>query len=86
MKGKSFKRVLVVAASVLVLVLAFAPVGYAGEDTDTEDGGGAAGGAGTGAGGMAGGESMVLPFSLGAGGVLLLTLAGGLAMRRRSDH
>ena len=87
MRGMSFRRVVVVAATILALVLAFAPVGYAGEE-DEEDGGAAGGGAATGAGGMASADdgSMVLPLTLAGGGVVLLTFASGLAVRRRFDH
>ena len=93
MDARSVRRVLVVLGSVLVLVLSFAPAAFAGEDDETEttgggDTGGAAGGVGTGAGGTASTTdgSMMLPFALGVGGVLVLTAAGGLALRRRTNE
>ena len=54
------------------------------------DTGSASGGIQTGAGAMASSVSpdgsMVLPFALAGGGALVLTAAGGLALRRQNDH
>jgi hypothetical protein len=82
----SFRRLLVVLASVLVLVLAFAPTAFAGEEDGT-DTGAAGGGAGTGAGGAATAPdgSMALPAALAAGGIVL-TAAGWLVVRRRTNE
>ena len=52
------------------------------------DSGSAVGGVQTGFGGMASVEAgnILLPLSLAGGGVLLLTAAGGLAVRRQHNH
>jgi hypothetical protein len=104
MKSKSLKRTLVLAGSILILVLAFAPASFAGGcDDDEEDcggGGGSApalsggdsgsaeGGVQTGFGSMATSDSskILLPMSLVGGGVLLLSIAGGLAVRRQNNQ
>lgn len=99
MRTKSLTRLLMLAASVIVLVLAFAPASFAGEDGCDDDscghsgggggGGGdtgsASGGAQTGFGGVVAATdgSMTVPFALATGGVVFLTVAGGLASRRR---
>ena len=106
MKTKSLRRMLVLVGSIVVLVLAFAPVALAGEDGCDDDsgcgggGGGAStlsggsdtgsavGGVQTGFGGMATSDStkILLPMSLAGGGVLLLSIAGGLAVRRQNNQ
>jgi hypothetical protein len=99
MKSKSLRRMLVLAGSILILVLAFAPASFAGgcdDDEECSGGGGAAssdtssaaGGVQTGFGGMATSDSrkILLPMSLAGGGVLLLSIAGGLAVRRQSNQ
>src|SRR3954470_10068013 len=95
MKGKSLFRMLALAASIVVLVLALAPASFAGEDGDDQprtsssggggDTGSASGGAGTGIGGMVANTngSTTLPFALAGGGLVVLTVAGSLASRRR---
>jgi hypothetical protein len=98
MKGKSLFRMLALAASIVVLVLALAPASFAGGDdgddqprtrTHSSGGGGdtgsASGGAETRIGGMVANTngSMTLPFALASGGLVVLTVAGGLASRRR---
>jgi hypothetical protein len=96
MKGKSLFRMLALAASIVVLVLALAPASFAGEDGDDQprthssgggggDTGSASGGAETGIGGMVANTngSMTLPFALASGGLVVLTVAGRLASRRR---
>jgi hypothetical protein len=97
MKGKSLFRMLALGASIVVLVLALAPASFAGEDGDDQprthhssgggggDTGSASGGAETGFGGMVANTngSMTLPFALASGGLVVLTVAGGLASRRR---
>ena len=53
------------------------------------DSGSASGGIQTGAGAMATARpdgSMLLPFALAGGGALVLTAAGGLALRRQNDQ
>ena len=86
-------RGLLFLCSVLILVASFAPAAFAGEDEDDNgdngDNGGAVGGVETGVGGMAspGSDgSMVLPIALAGGGALVLTAAGGLALRRRTSE
>jgi hypothetical protein len=101
MKTKSFRRMLVLAGSILILVLAFAPASFAGGcDDDEEDCGGgsgvagstdsgsASGGVATGLGGMASveGGKILLPLTLAGGAVVLLTAAGGLAVRRQDNQ
>ena len=102
MNGKSLRRMLVLAGSILILVLAFAPASFAGGcDEDEEDCGGggggvaassdsgsAVGGVATGFGGMASVDQghVLLPIGLAGGAVLLLTAAGGLAVRRQHDQ
>jgi hypothetical protein len=98
MHMKGFKSLLILAGTILILVLAFAPSALAGGcDDDEEDCGGgggsdsgaAAGGVETGFGGMASadGTKILLPMSLAGGGVVLLSVAGGLALaRRRNDE
>jgi hypothetical protein len=98
MKSKSLRRMLVLAGSILILVLAFAPASFAGGCDSDEDcsGGGAAssdtgsasGGVQTGFGGMATSDStkILLPMSLAGGGALLLSIAGGLAVRRQNNQ
>jgi hypothetical protein len=99
MKSKSLRRMLVLAGSIVVLVLAFAPASFAGgcddEDEDCGSGGAASGDTGsasggvqTGFGGMATSDSskILLPMSLAGGGVLLLSIAGGLAVRRQNNQ
>jgi hypothetical protein len=92
MRAKALRRLAVVAFSVVILVLAFAPAAFAGGcDSDEEDCGGggdsgaAAGGVSTGIGGMASdaGSDVLLTFALASGGILLMT-AGGLAVRRQN--
>ena len=99
MQVKSFRRLIVTFASVMMLVLAFAPLSFAGEDGCDDDsgcghatgggGGGdtgsAKGGAQTGFGGVlaANDGSLSIPFTLASGGAVLLPLAGGLALRGR---
>jgi hypothetical protein len=98
-RAKSLTRMLVLAASVIVLVLAFAPASFAGEDNSCSDNnscnnsggsdtGSASGGAQTGVGGVVAptNGSMAIPFALATGGVLFLTAAGGLATRRRASE
>lgn len=104
MKSKSLRRMLVLAGSILILVLAFAPASFAGgcddDDEDCGSGGGgsgaaasndsgsAVGGVQTGFGGMATSDSskILLPMGLAGGGVLLLSIAGGLAVRRQNNQ
>jgi hypothetical protein len=102
MQVKSLRRLIVTFASVMMLVLAFAPLSYAGEDGCDDDscgtshasgGGGsdtgsAKGGAQTGFGGVlaANDGNVTAPFTLASGGVVLLTLAGGLALRGRRNE
>jgi len=98
MEVKPFKRFLAVTASLMAMALAAAPMGLAGEDEDDEDsapaqssgGGGsdsgsASGGVQTGVGGMAAATQpgVSIPIALASGGVVFLTLAGGLASRKR---
>ena len=89
----SIRRLLVTIAACALLAVALAPVSFAGED-DTEttggsDGGAAGGGAGTGAGGTAtkSDGSLVVPFALAGGGLVLLVLTYGAgSLRRRSGE
>ena len=99
MANKPFKRFLAVTASLTALALAAAPMGLAGEDEDDgedtavrssgggggSDSGSASGGVQTGAGGMIASTETgaTVPFALAGGGIALLTLAGGLATRKR---
>jgi hypothetical protein len=99
MARKPFKSFLAVTASLSALALAAAPMGLAGEDEDDGEGtavrssgggggsdsGSASGGVQTGAGGMIGATESGTPvsFALAGGGIALLTLAGGLATRKR---
>lgn len=100
MQVKSLRRLIVTFASVMMLVLAFAPLSFAGEDGCDDDsgcgtshasgGGGsdtgsAKGGAQTGFGGVlaANDGSYTIPLTLAGGGIVLLTLAGGLGLRGR---
>jgi hypothetical protein len=99
MEAKPFKRFLAVTASLMAMALAAAPMGLAGEDEDDEDsapaqssggGGGsdsgsASGGVQTGMGGMVAATEpgVSIPIALASGGVVFLTLAGGLASRKR---
>lgn len=91
MHGKSLRRLLLLAVSVVVLGLAFAPASFAGGcDEDEEDCGGgdsgsAAGGVSTGLGGMASTDqgNVLASFALAGGGILLIT-AGGLVVRRQN--
>ena len=104
MQKKGFKSLLILAGTILIVVLAFAPAALAGGcDDDEEDCGGgggggapaatsdsgsAIGGVQTGFGGMASADSgkILLPMSLAGGGVLLLSVAGGLATARRQNN
>ncbi len=103
MQKKGFKSFLILAGTILIVVLAFAPAALAGGcDDDEEDCGGSGGGSApatsdsgsavggveTGLGGMASadGGKILLPMSLAGGGVLLLSVAGGLATARRQNH
>ena len=99
---KGFKSFLILAGTILIVVLAFAPAAFAGGcDDDEEDCGGgggapaatsdsgsAVGGVQTGFGGMAStdGGKILLPMGLAGGGVLLLSVAGGLATARRQNN
>jgi len=103
MQKKGFKSFLILAGTILIVVLAFAPAAFAGGcDDDEEDCGGGGGGAPaatsdsgsavggvqTGFGGMASadGGKILLPMGLAGGGVLLLSVAGGLATARRQNN
>ena len=88
MEARSLGRHIAVLTCILIFVLSFAPAVFAGEDgTDTTgDGGGAVGGVGTGAGGSATDGSLLLVGALTAGGVLALTAAGTLVIRRRANR
>jgi hypothetical protein len=99
MLHRSLKRFLVVTASLATLALAAAPLGLAGEDEEDDggtparssgggggsDSGSASGGVQTGAGGMVAAATPAesIPIALAGGGIALLTLAGGLASRKR---
>jgi len=103
MQKKGFKSFLILAGTILIVVLAFAPAAFAGgcdDDEDdcgggggggapaaTSDSGSAVGGVQTGFGGMASadGGRILLPMGLAGGGVLLLSVAGGLATARRQN-
>ena len=104
MQKKGFKSFLILAGTILIVVLAFAPAAFAGgcdDDEDdcgggggggapaaTSDSGSAVGGVQTGFGGMASadGGKILLPMGLAGGGVLLLSVAGGLATARRQNN
>jgi hypothetical protein len=102
MQKKGFKSFLILAGTILIVVLAFAPAAFAGgcdDDEDdcggggsgsaaTSDSGSAVGGVQTGFGGMASAEGgrILLPMGLAGGGVLLLSVAGGLATARRQHN
>jgi hypothetical protein len=102
MQKKGFKSLLIFAGTILIVVLAFAPAALAGgcdDDEDncgggggtpaaTSDSGSAVGGVQTGFGGMASadGGKILLPMGLAGGGVLLLSVAGGLATARRQHN
>jgi hypothetical protein len=102
MQKKGFKSFLILAGTILIVVLAFAPAAFAGgcdgDEDDcggggggsaaTSDSGSAVGGVQTGFGGMASAEGgkILLPMSLAGGGVLLLSVAGGLATARRQHN
>jgi hypothetical protein len=99
MAHKPLKRFLAVTASLTTLALAAAPLGLAGEDEEDgggrqvrssgggggSDSGSASGGIQTGAGGMIAASTPAesFPIALAGGGIALLTLAGGLASRKR---
>jgi hypothetical protein len=97
MKSGISRRMLTVLVGVLILAMAVAPASYAGEDGDQpatthssgsggSDSGSGSGGVQTGAGGMASvtsGSDMTLPLLLAGTGVIVLTAAGGLSIRRR---
>ena len=86
------RKRLAVAGSLLSFALALVPVAVAGEDDDDDvirrsggsDTGSASGGAGTGFGGMSTQDNSVLPITLAGGGMLVLSLAGASALRRRN--
>ena len=86
---RRLRRLAVVAASLVILVLAFAPAAFAGgcdsDEDDCGDGGGANGGVSTGFGGMASDHQgdVLLTIALAGGGIALIT-AGGLAVRRQN--
>jgi hypothetical protein len=105
MQKKGLKSLFILAGTILIVVLAFAPAALAGgcdDDEDncggggggggapaaTSDSGSAVGGVQTGFGGMASADSgkILLPMSLAGGGVLLLSVAGGLATARRQNN
>ena len=101
MQKKGFKSFLILAGTILIVVLAFAPAAFAGgcdDDEDdcggggapaaTSDSGSAVGGVQTGFGGMASadGGRILLPMGLAGGGVLLLSVASGLATARRQHN
>jgi hypothetical protein len=91
---RNLRRIIVTFASVMMLVLAFAPLSFAGEDGCSDDNsctsggsdtGSAGGGAQTGFGGViASTESNIaIPIALAGGGLALLTIAGGMGLRAR---
>jgi hypothetical protein len=93
---RTMRRLVVTFASVMMLVLAFAPMSFAGEDGCDDDscasgGGGGAdtgsavGGAQTGFGGafVASDGTIAVPLALASGSVVLLTLAAVAARRTR---
>ena len=90
MSARRLRRLAVVAATLVVLVLAFAPAAFAGgcdpdeEDCGGGDGGAAAGGVDTGF-GMASdnGGNVLLTFALAGGGIALITV-GSLTARRQN--
>jgi hypothetical protein len=92
------RRLMFIFASVMVLVLAFAPLSFAGEDGCDDDscssssssGGGsdtgsASGGAQTGFGGavVKSDGSLAIPLTLAGGSVVLLAVAGAFGTRAR---
>jgi hypothetical protein len=91
----TLRRLIVTFGAVMMLVLAFAPVSFAGEDgcgddnscksSGGSDTGSASGGAQTGFGGVVAAESgsIATPLTLASGAVVLLTLAGGAGLRAR---
>jgi hypothetical protein len=93
----SLRRLMFIFASVMVLVLAFAPLSFAGEDGCDDDscstsssGGGsdtgsASGGAQTGFGGavVQSDGSLAIPLTLAGGSVVLLAVAGAFGTRAR---
>jgi uncharacterized protein len=96
MKSGITRRMLTILVGVLILAMAVAPASYAGEDGDQpattsggsggSDSGSGSGGVQTGAGGMASampGSDMTLPLLLAGTGLIVLTAAGGLSIRRR---
>ena len=86
MHMKRLRRLAVVVASLVVLVLALAPVAFAGGcDSDEEDcdTGGAGGGVSTGYAMDSNGD--VLTLALATGGILLITAGGFLTLRRQND-
>ena len=87
MHAKRLRRLAIVAASLVILVLAFAPASLAGGcDPDEEDcdEGAAGGGVGTGLVMDSDGRGdVLLAFALASGGIILIT-AGGLAVRRQN--
>jgi hypothetical protein len=86
MQTKRFRRLAVVVATLVILVLALAPAAFAGGcDPDEEDcdEGAAGGGVSTGLAVDHQGD-VLLTFALAAGGILLIT-AGGLTLRRQND-
>jgi hypothetical protein len=95
---RTMRRLVVTFASVMMLVLAFAPMSFAGEDGCDDDscasGGGGGGGADTGSavggaqtgfGGafVASDGTIAVPLALASGSVLMLTLAAVTARRTR---
>ena len=87
MHGKRLRRLAIILASLVVLVLALAPAAFAGgcdEDEEDCDEGAAGGGVGTGLVMDSDGRGdVLLAFALASGGIILIT-AGGLAVRRQN--
>lgn len=86
MHAKGFRRLAVVAASLVILVLAFAPMAFAGgcdEDEEDCDTGAAGGGVSTGYGMASDRGDVLLTIALAGGGIALIT-AGGFAVRRQN--
>ena len=76
----------VLAAVLVALALAAVPAFAQDDDDDDDDGAGAPeGGIQTGAGGTAGSGPDEALLGLGAGSLLLVATAGGLALRRRAQ-